>query len=240
MAKQPESRLQKRIQQELVNRYPGIHIFKVHGGPFMPAGIPDLLASFLGRYIALEVKLPRSSSKPSEIQLKTIERIRKSGGVAGVVRSVEEACWYVEASTKLGLYRIDPKTECWQTEFYRKFVIVRGKRYRLYRLYYHLYREPIKPGMFICHSCDNPYCVNPDHLWQGTTQDNTKDKIRKGRQKNGASPGELNGGAKLTRKQVEEIRARYIPRVVSMAKLAKEYGVAKSQISFIIKGKSWQ
>lgn len=240
MAKQPESRMQKKIQEALKRGFPGLYIFKMWGGPFTPAGIPDLICCFRGRFIALEVKLPHKSSKPSDIQLKTIDRIREAGGIAAVVRSVEEACWWVEASTKLSSFKENPSTGCWETEVYRKVAVISGKRYRLYQLLYLMFKGPITPGLQVCHSCDNPFCVNPDHLWLGTHHDNHNDKMKKGRHRNGVSPGELNGSAKLTRAQVDEIRKRYIPRKVTMAQLAREYGVAKSQISFIVKGKAWK
>jgi hypothetical protein len=240
MASQPESRLQKKIQKHLKKVFPGIYLFKMWGGPFTPAGVPDLLCCYRGRFIALEVKLPKKSSKPSEIQLKTIEIIKAAGGIAAVVRSVEEACWYVEASTKLKDLRVDPATDCWETNVYRKVAIIQGKRYRLYQLYYLLFVGAIAEGMHICHKCDNPFCVNPSHLWQGTHLQNHQDKMTKGRHNYKAHPGEANGSAKLTLTQVKEIRSKYVPRVVTMDSLAREYGVAKSQISFIIKGKAWK
>ncbi len=240
MAKQPESRLQKKIQDALREKFPGIFLFKMWGSPFVPAGLPDLIINYRGRFIALEVKLPRKSSKPSDIQIKTIERIRRSGGVAGIVRSVEEALWYVEASTKLKWVTEDPKNGCWETEVYRKVAVIQRKRYRLYQVYHLLFNGPIPPGMQVCHSCDNPYCVNPEHLWVGTHHDNHRDKMNKGRHNNGRSPGELNGSSKLTQSQVDEIRARYSPRKVTMEQLAREYGVAKSTISFIVKRVSWK
>ena len=62
------------------------------GGPFTPAGIPDLIGCVDGLFFALEVKLPKKSSKPSGIQLETIRDIAmKGGGVATIVRSEKEA-----------------------------------------------------------------------------------------------------------------------------------------------------
>lgn len=98
MAKQPESRLQKKIQDRL-RREVGGWWFKQHGGPFTPAGIPDLIGCVEGLFFALEVKLPRKSSKPSAIQLETIRDIViKGGGVATIVRSEEEALDVVTAA----------------------------------------------------------------------------------------------------------------------------------------------
>ena len=91
MAKQPESRLQKKIQ-DLLRKEVGGWWFKVWGGPFTPAGIPDLIGCVDGMFFALEVKLPKKSSKPSAIQLETIRDIvMKGGGCATIVRSEEEA-----------------------------------------------------------------------------------------------------------------------------------------------------
>lgn len=91
MAKKPESRLQRRIQDHLRDKFPGVFVFKVHGGPYMAAGLPDLICCVDGLFIGLEVKLPIAKSKPSEIQIQTLKEIRAAGGAAQVVRSPAEA-----------------------------------------------------------------------------------------------------------------------------------------------------
>lgn len=65
-------------------------VYKIHGGdnPFQAAGIPDLLCCWRGTFIGLEVKMP--GEEPSKVQIVNLERIRKAGGVAEVVTSVEE------------------------------------------------------------------------------------------------------------------------------------------------------
>lgn len=105
MAKKPESRLQKKIQDRLRSEVGGWW-FKVWGGPFTPAGIPDLIGCVEGLFFAFEVKRPVKSSKPSEAQIETIDRIVEAGGRAQIVRSPEEAInAVVEAIAEAGKRR---------------------------------------------------------------------------------------------------------------------------------------
>lgn len=99
-------------------------------------------------------------------------------------------------------------------------------------------------GMVIRHSCDNPLCVNPDHLLIGTHADNMNDMKVRGRAAKGdavARKGVLHGSAVLTEEQVREARRRYVKRSShSNAKtLAKEFGVSAGHMTKVLSGKLW-
>ena len=96
---------------------------------------------------------------------------------------------------------------------------------------------PIPQGMCVCHDCpggDNPLCVRPDHLWIGTSPENTKDKMNKGRHR--YQFGENHYAAKLSDQDVVNIRSRLGTRRGIQASIAREYGVSTSLISAIANG----
>lgn len=84
---QPESRLQRKIQDAL--RREGAFVFKMHGSTAMMSGLPDLVLCYRGLFIGLEVKMPGRG--PSSIQYRRLQQIESAGGIADVVHSVQEA-----------------------------------------------------------------------------------------------------------------------------------------------------
>lgn len=98
----------------------------------------------------------------------------------------------------------------------------------------------INSNLDVLHHCDNKLCINPKHLFIGTQKDNMKDCIKKGRHKRPNYYGEQHANAKLTIKQVQNIRKEYIPHIISTRKLAIKYGVSNVQIGNIIKRKQWR
>jgi hypothetical protein len=117
---------------------------------------------------------------------------------------------------------------------YGRFTIG-GKEIGAHRYSWKLVNGFIEDGLFILHSCDNPPCCNPAHLRPGTHIDNMEDMKSRGR----STVGESNPHAKMTWEKVKEIRARYIPRVVTMKKLAAEYGVTDMAINYVVHNKLW-
>lgn len=89
---QPEARLSAQIRTELIKR--GAWGFKIHGGPTMMAGLPDLIFCYRGQFVGLEVKMPEGVV--STIQKRRIKEIRDAGGRAYVVRSVKSAVRVLE------------------------------------------------------------------------------------------------------------------------------------------------
>lgn len=114
-----------------------------------------------------------------------------------------------------------------------------GRTQKAHRVAHQLYVGKIPDGLCVCHHCDNPGCVRPDHLFLGTIADNNRDCENKGRgvgKGRGAHLfGEKNGRAKLSEAQVIEIRARHGDGVRNVV-LAKKFGVARPTISQIVHG----
>lgn len=92
-----EKAIEKKIK-EYLKTIDGLFFWKVFSGMYCTAGIPDIICCYKGRFIAFEVKAP--DGKPTALQEATIKRIRKAGGVAEVVRSVEEAKEIITKFTK--------------------------------------------------------------------------------------------------------------------------------------------
>lgn len=89
--------------------------------------------------------------------------------------------------------------------------------------------------LFVCHKCDNPSCVNPNHLFLGTSRDNINDMLAKGR----TLKGEVSNGAVLKQSEVEQILSLYSLGNTSSRKLAKQFNVSKKTILSILNGKTW-
>jgi hypothetical protein len=127
----------------------------------------------------------------------------------------------------------------WTGALYQNGYGVFTYRYRavkVHRYSYRLYRGQIPEGLEVCHTCDNKKCVNPEHLFLGTQQDNMTDMVNKGR----SLTGEKGTNTKLTWEQVREIRKLYKTGKHSQYTLADLFNVSRSNIKFILNNKTWK
>lgn len=119
--------------------------------------------------------------------------------------------------------------ECWewmglQSGGYGKLRIGPRKHFA-HRLAYEYFVGPIPDGQCVCHTCDNPSCVNPSHLFLGTHQDNMRDATLKGRMH-----------PRLTPDQVQAIRSDTRRQTV----IAEAYGISPTSVSCIKRRKNWR
>lgn len=127
--------------------------------------------------------------------------------------------------------RIDtiPETGCWLysgawTPAGYGLASIDGKRQMTHRASWRLHRGEIPTGAFVCHRCDTPACINPDHLFLGTHEENMADMRAKGRG---------NGWRKLSLEQRREVVALASTR--SQGQLSREYGVSRACIQQVLR-----
>lgn len=138
-------------------------------------------------------------------------------------------------------YEIDNETGCWNwtaglfKSGYSQFYfppIQRGHQFS-----YLVYNgNEIKNNEVICHKCDNPKCVNPDHLFLGTAYDNMHDMIQKGRKKVGLDSGK----SILTEFDVINIRKKFNSGNFTVMELSRIYKVSWTNIKKIVSNNTWK
>lgn len=149
--------------------------------------------------------------------------------------------------------RVNKTETCWLwtgdiwPDGYGRFWLA-GKNVRTHRVVYEWTYGAFPADLLVCHHCDEPLCVRPDHLFLGTTTDNIRDASKKGRMKNNwpVFRGAANCRARFTDDQVREIREAYQPgqageaSPTSLRGLARRYGVSKFAIQAIVRRQTWK
>lgn len=139
---------------------------------------------------------------------------------------------------------ICPNTNCW---IWQGSVVDDGygvisflaQQVRVHRLSFELHKGPIPSGLLICHTCDNPSCWNPDHLFTGTWQDNTRDMWNKGREGKFKRGRKLGESSKLCKREVLEIRQLIKEGILTQREIGYKYLVSDVMVSRIKLGKAW-
>ena len=136
--------------------------------------------------------------------------------------------------------KVDKTGDCWEWTAYKNRqgygVFGLGRKSVLaHRVAWTLVEGDIPHGVCVLHTCDNPQCVSPEHLFLGSNQDNMDDKVQKGRQSR--LRGSKNGRATLTERDVLEIRSLY-PRMYQY-QLAGLFGVSQPTICKVVNRNSW-
>lgn len=150
----------------------------------------------------------------------------------------------------------EPNSGCWlwtgahDGRLYGQ-IFVNGRLLRAHRFSWEVHHGPIPAGAHVCHKCDTPACVNPDHLFIGSAADNMRDAARKGRngmqrhpsrsrivENRGTLIGDQHPNSKLTAQQVAEIR-RLHALGTSQRALARIFPVSAGHIANITRGFVW-
>lgn len=108
---------------------------------------------------------------------------------------------------------------------------------KAHRASYEEYNGPVPKGMLVCHRCDTPACINPEHLFVGTYKDNAEDMVKKGRQSR--KKGERIGTSKLLESEVREISLLLQHSQLAQGAIAEKFKVNQRTISEINIGKRW-
>jgi hypothetical protein len=148
------------------------------------------------------------------------------------------------------MLRVNKTATCWlwtgahlEKGYGRMSVPVEGKTVvrSTHRIAWELYHGPVPDGMLVCHRCDTPACVNPDHLFLGTHSDNHRDSYQKGRRRppRFVGTGENNPSAKLKEADVIAIR-KLRGEGIGCAAIARRFGVSEALVRRIDRRVIWR
>lgn len=170
------------------------------------------------------------SRKASDINL-----VVKCMSLARRVAFYKKIYWHTSQNCWLWL---GPKSE----GPYGRFTI-KNALYSPHRVAFVLWNTAIPINMCVCHTCDNPRCVNPSHLFLGTTLDNVRDKIRKNRYSRvgnrGRVKGEKNGCAKLTEENIIQIR-KLRKAGLTYKEIGQKFGISRTHTTRICCMRNWR
>lgn len=138
---------------------------------------------------------------------------------------------------------IDKNTGCWNWNKYKNSkgygcIGLSGVKHLAHRYSFSVFKEKILGKLCVLHKCDNPSCVNPDHLFLGTVKDNNIDKMLKGRAYTGNHKGEIHNSKLKTKDVLEMKRLRGLG--YTYKKLANIFNISINHASDVISGRKWK
>lgn len=141
-------------------------------------------------------------------------------------------------------YKINEKTGCWEwiktmhsKNGYGSIGVGTSNSEKAHKISYILHKGEIPIGLCVCHTCDNPKCVNPNHLWLGTPKDNSDDKFKKNRFV--SCKGESNGGCKITEEIAKKIKEMLLIGKTSM-EISRFFNINYKTVFHIKHGHTWK
>lgn len=139
---------------------------------------------------------------------------------------------------------VGEKDDCWEWKAscrhgYGQFGVRAGYIEIAHRYSWIIANGPIPDGLCALHKCDNPKCVNPNHLFLGTRADNTMDMCEKGRNRSRPTLGTKNGASKLSEEQVLGVVTRHTSGE-SIHSLSRSLKISRPSIKAILVGKTWK
>lgn len=136
-------------------------------------------------------------------------------------KSTEEECWIWKCAKCRGYGVLNHE----------------GRNVYAHRISYELHKGPIKEGLFVLHKCNNPSCVNPNHLYEGTRKNNARDReLSKNHSRGSNNPNSI-----LTEEEVVEIKRLIRVEFWRTRKdIGEQFGVHPVNISLIATGKAWK
>lgn len=150
------------------------------------------------------------------------QKIEWHGWTERVVRPELGPCWEFKVQNSQGYGRI------WENHRSRG----------THRISFEHFHGNVPPGEVVRHKCDNPPCLNPEHLISGTHADNVRDMDDRGRRY--VMRGESHTGSRFTQRQVDEIRRLYREDGVSQTRIATLLDVQQSTVQKIVTGARWK